>query len=1287
MIWQSPKKRASMSVSNLMHHPSRTKLSKSSRPRATAGKRPAYRGIELLESRIAPALVLGISDGQSNTTPGSKQTYTISYSNSGTDGLTGVTLLDTAPDAASGLTFDAAENPGWTLSGGKLNFSIGTLAGGASGEATLILHTSAVAPAGLASVAHTAGILSGTATVAQTTATDSTTLDAAPDLAVTKTHGDATAVALGGNLSYTISYSNVGNQNATGVVLTETLPAGTTFDSANSSTGWTETSSGSGTFTLAVGALTAGAAAATKTFAVKVNATAAAGAETVVNTVKIADDLANGVDSGAGNNTGTDTIALTASPDLGVTVHAAANSVVPGSTIQFDFTYKNTGNQAAKGVVITETLPSFATFSAAANSGWTLNGNILTFAVSGNVAAGFSTGSAKLILGIGNVPAGVEQFSNTATISDDGSSGTDANLGDNTDSDSVTLDATPDLTLTKSDGRDGAVPGKNLTYTLSYANAGHQDATGVVLTDTLPTGTTFDPADNPGWVLNGNTLTFTVGNVAAGANGTATLVLHTSPIIPDGLTNITNTASIAHDGVGGADPTPANNTSTDVDVLAHAVDLTLAKHSTSSIVVPGGSITYTLDYTNAGDVAASGVVLTDTLPAGTTFDPAANPGWVLNGNTLTFAVGNVAADGQGTATLILGIASAAAAGAEHIVNSATIADDGAHGADITLTNNTSSVNVTLNAAADLAVTKDGGGAAVVPGGNLNYHFTYANSGNQHASGVAITDVLLNGLNFSAADNPGWTLNGTTLTYAIGALNAGVNGSADLKLTVATSAPAGVTQFVNTANIADDGTSGPDANTADNTATATNPLTAHVDLGVTLTQDVTTTAPNGTITYTVHYSNTGNQTAAGVVLTEMLPAGTTFQSPSGWTAGTGGLYTFNVGSLAAGASGTQTFVVSVNPAAPAGQETVADTVSIGSSATDSDTTNNTATSSIPLTAAPELGVTQSASVGTLVRGQNVTYSFSYTNNGTQDAAGVVLTETLPAGLTFVAAGSTAGWTAVDATHFTFNVGTLAKGQSATINFQALVGSNVALGTAEKNTVSIADNAAGGADPNPANNTSNLTLRVGTGAPPVVTPSPSNNDHHSSHDNIVARADGDTVKVYNARTGALVFKFHPYGGDGEKVRVALADINRDGIADIITSVNEGSGKVRAYDGKTGQRLVIAGKMELNPFDQDSGRGVYVAAGDVNGDGIADIVIGDRGDGGKVMVYDGDTGAILSDFRPFAANASGHFEGVRVGIEDVNSDGIADIVVKQHSGLRDFSAFTLKGAADILNPVKII
>jgi hypothetical protein len=155
-------------------------------------------------------------------------------------------------------------------------------------------------------------------------------------------------------------------------------------------------------------------------------------------------------------------------------------------------------------------------------------------------------------------------------------------------------------------------------------------------------------------------------------------------------------------------------------------------------------------------------------------------------------------------------------------------------------------------------------------------------------------------------------------------------------------------------------------------------------------------------------------------------------------------------------------------------------------------------------------------------------------------------------------------------------------------------------------------------------------------------------------------GPEVKVFNTPTGGLKFDFYAYnpaflGG----VRVALADVNGDGTPDIITGPGPTGGpEIKVFDGKTGAII-----RDFFAFDPNFKGGVWVAGGDVNGDGFADIIVGaDAGGGPEVAVFSGKDGSLLTAFFPYDPNFQG---GVRVAAADVNHDGIADIITAPGAG----------------------
>jgi hypothetical protein len=151
----------------------------------------------------------------------------------------------------------------------------------------------------------------------------------------------------------------------------------------------------------------------------------------------------------------------------------------------------------------------------------------------------------------------------------------------------------------------------------------------------------------------------------------------------------------------------------------------------------------------------------------------------------------------------------------------------------------------------------------------------------------------------------------------------------------------------------------------------------------------------------------------------------------------------------------------------------------------------------------------------------------------------------------------------------------------------------------------------------------------------------------------------VKVYDSTTGAAKLDFYAYPASATGgVRVAVSDVNGDGMPDIITVPGPGSAaEVRAFDGRTGQMI-----LDFYAFPTTLTTGFYVAAGDVNRDGYADIVVGtDAGTASEVRVFSGTTGEMLYDFYPYGSFAG----GVRVAVGDVDGDRFGDIITGPGAG----------------------
>ena len=149
----------------------------------------------------------------------------------------------------------------------------------------------------------------------------------------------------------------------------------------------------------------------------------------------------------------------------------------------------------------------------------------------------------------------------------------------------------------------------------------------------------------------------------------------------------------------------------------------------------------------------------------------------------------------------------------------------------------------------------------------------------------------------------------------------------------------------------------------------------------------------------------------------------------------------------------------------------------------------------------------------------------------------------------------------------------------------------------------------------------------------------------------------------------------------VRVAEADLNGDGTPDIVVGTGPGiPTQVWVFDGETGDQIFT-----VNPFEASFTGGVYVAAGDITGDGVAELVITpDEGGGPRVQVYAGNTFGVIADF--FGIDDPNFRGGARAAIADVNGDGIGDLIVSAGFGggprVAVFDGTTITSG----NPVKL-
>ncbi|HMP75373.1 MAG TPA: FG-GAP-like repeat-containing protein [Kiritimatiellia bacterium] len=198
------------------------------------------------------------------------------------------------------------------------------------------------------------------------------------------------------------------------------------------------------------------------------------------------------------------------------------------------------------------------------------------------------------------------------------------------------------LSVTKTDSADPVLPGAEYNYVLTVLNIGTETATNVVLHDRLPTNVVFVSAATPtGAVAQVSTnVTFTIPTL--GENASVSMTVRVQAASSGLITNrVTATAS------------NATSSASDFETTYILSDLRIAMAASQSVVQRTASFSYSLIFSNAGAVALTNVVVSNTLPAQVTFVSAnvSAGAFVSTPSSVVFSVGALAAGGTAGATV------------------------------------------------------------------------------------------------------------------------------------------------------------------------------------------------------------------------------------------------------------------------------------------------------------------------------------------------------------------------------------------------------------------------------------------------------------------------------------------------------------------------------------------------------------------------------------------------------------------------------------------------------------
>ena len=425
---------------------------------------------------------------------------------------------------------------------------------------------------------------------------------------------------------------------------------------------------------------------------------------------------------------------------------------------------------------------------------------------------------------------------------------------------------------------------------------------------------------------NNAVVTWNVGNLTNNQVTNLTLVV-VAPVSG----SLTNVASV---GGPTPDPVPTNNVTPPVVTGVTPVANVGIGKSALPTVLATSNLVYTISVTNFGPSAASGVVVTDSLPAGVSF-VSATGGGVSNNAAVTWSVGNLTNNQVTNLTLVV----VAPVGGT-LTNVASV---GGPTVDPAVTNNVTPPVVTgVLPVTDVVVTNVGP-VSVVAGTSYTNVISVTNAGPSSATNVVVVVTLADG---------------TLVTNVIAILPAGSGTNFNFSAVAPGSGPL--------TNSAAGTASTFDPNLSNNTNAAVTLMSASADVGV------TKSGPTGIVfgtnfNYTISVANAGPSTAAGISVTDSLPAGLVFVSASPAAASTnGGVIVWTNISLIANA--TNTFTLTVNSTA---RGSVTNIATVGGPVFDPNPTNNT---SVPVVTAIT-NIPPVANPDSYTMGENTTNSFA------------------------------------------------------------------------------------------------------------------------------------------------------------------------------------------------------------------------------------------------------------------------------------------------------------------------
>jgi uncharacterized repeat protein (TIGR01451 family) len=739
-------------------------------------------------------------------------------------------------------------------------------------------------------------------------------------------------------------------------------------------------------------------------------------------------------------------------PRLNLSKSASLATATPGQSITYTINYSNDSPANVTGVVISDPLPQGLDFVSASNGG-TYDGPTRTITWSfSNLASGEGNRSVSFVASVSNPypQSAPVMLVNTASIVSNETPpiSASATVMVNIPRPQLAIQKNADKTVVDP----AAVsPGNQVNFTIGFANIGNAQATGVSVTDVVPTGFTYISSaagtNCPAGSYDGGsrTVTWTVGTVAGGATGACNLVLQADNPYT-GSRPAVNTATIA------SNETPPLSDSFYIGALESAC--------TNPTVYYFRTQTANVGFDGTQEIANTTAPTSPTAARKGPYTITQTPmrvAWFYQDVPYSTAgnfVGNI------TSSIFIdknGSPQAVATAYVYDYDPATGAKALIGTGSTTVTGNRSNYNITISAPPSIVISQghrlyweywfnsnhqaqtntmsfwyDGvpspssssvcftpitpvldkqvSALSARPGDTLTYTVNFGNNGRGNLTGSQIIDTLPIGTTFVSA-----TLNGPAVapsgvsgqvytfnvrssdTATSGQITGGQSGTLVITVTVNKPLASGILTLTNTAELRT-------SQTQPITDQITTRIVTSPNVAISKSADKTLLKPGDTVTYTLTALNTGTGTAANVTITDSLPVDTYFSyvANSTYLNGSlvspdpvsGGVLTLDIGTVGPGAASTITFEMRVaNTGVPDGV-TYKNNFATGQDADTGPYTSNTVT--VAITSNANLTITKATTPasGPVSAGSDIQYTITIGNTGASDAVNVRVTDPVP-----------------------------------------------------------------------------------------------------------------------------------------------------------------------------------------------------------------------------------------------------------------------------------------------------